>query len=348
MLLFEQIQTRGHEQVTFVQHGPSGLRAVMAVHSTVLGPAIAGCRLMPYEEERALRDALALSESLTLKAALAGLNLGGGACVMLAPEAGLDLPHQREGLFRAVGRQVRLFGGRFILTEDVGVSSQDIAFAAQETTATRGMNTNTPAVTAYGVYRGIKAAARYYLGSESMRGVRVAILGSGSVGRGLAGHLLREGARVTVADLRPEKAQTLAEELDGPITAVDADAIFDVPCDIFSPCGFGHSIRRTNIPRLQARLIAGGEHNPLSIEGQALIKEAGIVYIPDFAVNAAGLISAASNLSMEDAADKVYQNVARVCAEAQRTGRQPHEVARALALARIQLIGSLGTGGVSA
>ncbi|WP_027480931.1 Glu/Leu/Phe/Val dehydrogenase dimerization domain-containing protein, partial [Deinococcus pimensis] len=194
MQLFDEITARGHEQVTLVQHAPSGLRAVLALHSTVLGPAIAGCRLMPsYDEERALKDALALSESLTLKAALAGLNLGGGACIVLPSEGLDDEPHAREALFRAVGRQVRLLGGRLVLTEDVGVGAQDIAFAAQETTFTLGMNTDTPAVTAYGVYRGIKAAAKHHLGGESMRGVRVAILGTGSVGRALAGHLLREG-----------------------------------------------------------------------------------------------------------------------------------------------------------
>lgn len=342
MQLFEQISTRGHEQVTLVQHAPSGLRAVIALHSTVLGPAIAGCRLMVYEEERALKDALALSESLTLKAALAGLNLGGGACIVLAPDGLEDDAHVREALFRSVGRQVRLLGGRLVLTEDVGVGTNDIAFAAQETTFTLGMTTDTPAVTAYGVYRGIKAAARHHLGGESMRGVRVAILGTGSVGRALAGHLLREGARLTVADLRPEKAQRLADETSGAVTLVDAEAIFDVPCDVFSPCGFGHSIRSVNVPRLQAKIIAGSEHNPLTQNGQNLIKEAGIVYVPDFAVNAAGLIAAATGQTAEEAADRVYLNVSRIFAESARTGKAPHVVARALAQARIRLIGSLG------
>lgn len=343
--MFEELAARGHEQVTLVHHAPSGLRAVIAVHSSVLGPAIAGCRLMPYEEERALRDALALSESLTLKAALAGLNLGGGACILLAPEGGEFEPHGREALFRALGRQVRLYGGRLVLTEDVGVSGGDIAYAAQETTHTLGMHTDTPAITAYGVYRGMKAAAKYHLGGESLRGVRVAILGAGSVGRALAAHLLREGAKITVADLKGEKAANLAQDLDGQVGVTDADAIFDVPCDIFSPCGFGHSIRSANVPRLQARLIVGGEHNPLSARGQALLREAGIVYIPDFAVNAAGLIAAASGASAEEAAERVYQNVLSLSAEAQRGGRAPHEVARDLARRRIRLIGSLGSMG---
>ncbi|WP_110886587.1 Glu/Leu/Phe/Val dehydrogenase family protein [Deinococcus yavapaiensis] len=340
MLMFEQMQARGHESITLAHHAPSGLRAILAVHSTVLGPAIAGCRLMPYDEEDAVSDALYLSESLTLKAALAGLNLGGGACVLIEPPGEERDTHGREALFRALGRQVRLLGGRLVLTEDVGVAGTDIAFAAQETTHTLGMNTDTPAVTAYGVYRGMKAAARVHLGSESLRGVRVAVLGMGSVGRALCTHLLREGARITIADRRPEKAREFAEDHGNP-TVVDADAIFDVPSDIFSPCGFGRSIRRADIPRLQARIIAGGEHFPISHGGEDLVKEAGIVYVPDFVVNAAGLIAAASGVAPEEAAERVYANVANVCAEAVRHHRATHEVARDFALRRIRLIGSL-------
>ena len=343
--MLEELQARGHEQVSFVQHAPSGLRAVIALHSTVLGPAIAGCRLMAYEEERATRHALALSESLTLKAALAGLNLGGGACVLLAPED-LGAPHAREALFRALGREVRLFGGRLLLTEDVGVDGADLAYAAQETRFTLGMHTDTPAVTAYGVYRGMKAAARFLLGGESLRGVRVAILGAGSVGRALGAHLRREGAKLTVADARPEKAVALAEEQGDAISVVDADAIFDVPCDIFAPCAYGHSLRSAVVPRLQAKLIAGGEHNPLSENGRRLLAEAGIVYVPDFAINAAGLIAAATALNPEEAAERVYQNVSRVCEEAQRSGASLYGVARASALTRIALIASLGNLGV--
>lgn len=339
--MLEEIQARGHEQVSFVQHLPSGLRAVIALHSTVLGPAIAGCRLMVYEEERAARHALALSESLTLKASLAGLNLGGGACVLLA-QGDLNAPHAREALFRALGREVRLFGGRLLLTEDVGVNGSDLAYAAQETHSTLGMHTDTPAVTAYGVYRGMKAAARFLLGGESLRGVRVAILGAGSVGRALSGHLRREGAKLTVADLNPEKAALLAEEQGGEVQVVSADAVFDVPCDIFAPCAYGHSLRSAVVPRLQARLVAGGEHNPLSENGRRLLGEAGIAYVPDFAINAAGLIAAATALSAEEAAERVYQNVARVCEEAGRSGATPYEVARASALQRIALIASLG------
>ncbi|KEF33932.1 branched-chain amino acid dehydrogenase [Deinococcus sp. RL] len=343
MQIFEEMQARGHEALTLLHHAPSGLKAALAVHSTVLGPAIAGVRLRPLEEGEALRGALALSESLTLKAALAGLNYGGGACVLLLPEGGVDDPHAREALFRALGRQVRPLESRVVLTEDIGVTPTDIAFVAQETPATLGVNTDTSSVTGYGVYRGMKAAARYALGSESMRGVRVALLGVGAVGRALAEHLHREGARLTVADTRPERAQALAEDLDG-VSVVSTQELFDVPCDILAPCGYGHSIRSADVPRLQCRLIAGGEHHPLSRRGEGAVREAGIVYMPDFAINAAGLIAAATNLTPEQAAERVYATVSRITAAAEQYGKPPHIIARRMAERRIDLIGSLGAG----
>ncbi|SMB89467.1 Glu/Leu/Phe/Val dehydrogenase family protein [Deinococcus hopiensis] len=343
MQIFEEMQSRGHEALTLLHHAPSGLKAALAVHSTVLGPAIAGVRLRPLPEEEALRGALALSESLTLKAALAGLNYGGGACVLLMPEAGVDDPHAREALFRALGRQVRPLAPRVVLTEDIGVTPGDIAFVAQETPATLGVNTDTSRVTGYGVYRGMKAAARFALGSESLRGVRVAILGVGAVGRTLAEHLHREGARLTVADARSERAEDLADELGG-LSVLSTEDLFDVPCDVFAPCGYGHSIRSAQVPRLQCRLIAGGEHHPLSRTGEAAVKEAGIVYMPDFAINAAGLIAAASSLTPEQAAERVYATVSRITAVAEQLGKPPHLVARRMAERRIDLIGNLGRG----
>ncbi|WP_412029983.1 Glu/Leu/Phe/Val dehydrogenase dimerization domain-containing protein [Deinococcus yunweiensis] len=341
MLILEEMQSRGHEALSLLHHAPSGLRAALAIHSTVLGPAIAGVRLREQDEELAVRGALALSESLTLKAALAGLNFGGGACVLMMPESGVDDPHAREALFRALGRQVNPLASRVVLTEDIGVSPADIAFVAQETPATLGMNTDTSAVTGYGVYRGMKAAARFALGSESMRGVRVAILGVGAVGRTLAMALHREGARLTVADTRLEKAEALAAELDG-TQAVPCAALLDVPCDIVAPCAYGHSIHSADVPRLQCRLIAGGEHHPLTRRGEAAVKEAGIVYIPDFAINAAGLIAAATGVDMNQAAERVYQTVTRITQVAEQYDKAPHVVARRMAERRIDLIGGLG------
>ena len=341
MLIFEEMQARGHEQLTVLQHAPSGLRAVVAIHSTVLGPAIAGCRLRPYDEERALRDALAMSESITLKAALAGLNYGGGACILTLPENGAEEGHLREALFRSLGRQIRGLGERLVLTEDAGVNGHDIGFVAQETQSVLGMNTDTPTVTAYGVYRGMKAAARTVLGSESLRGVRVAVLGVGSLGAALCGHLHREGARLTIADERPGRAQTLAEELGEGVAVVAADELLDAPCDVLSPCGFGHSIKQSDVERLQCRMIAGGEHHPLSRRGEQAVKEAGISYVPDYAINAAGLIAVATGIGADAAAERVYQTVSQVCALAQQNNKPVHTVARKLAERRIELIGSL-------
>jgi leucine dehydrogenase len=341
MLILEEMQSRGHESLTLLHHAPSGLKAALAVHSTILGPAIAGVRLREQDEELAVRGALALSESLTLKAALAGLNYGGGACVIMMPDTRVDDPHAREALFRALGRQARPLASRVVLTEDIGVTPADIAFVAQETPATLGMNTDTSSVTGYGVYRGMKAAARFALGSESMRGVRVAILGVGAVGRALAAHLHREGARLTVSDDRPERAEALADDLSG-VEVVPCSGALDVPCDIFAPCGYGHSIHSADVPRLQCRLIAGGEHHPLTRRGEAAVKEAGIVYMPDFAVNSAGLIAAATGADMNAAAEQVYQTVSRITHVAEQYSKPPHLVARKMAERRIELIGSLG------
>ncbi|MFC4640522.1 Glu/Leu/Phe/Val dehydrogenase family protein [Deinococcus hohokamensis] len=341
MLILDEMQSRGHEALTLLHHAPSGLRAALAIHSTVLGPAIAGVRLREQDEGLAVRGALALSESLTLKAALAGLNYGGGACVLMMPEAGVEDPHAREALFRALGRQVQPLASRVVLTEDIGVTPADIAFVAQETPSTLGMNTDTSAVTGYGVYRGMKAAARYALGSESMRGVRVAILGVGAVGRTLATHLHREGARLTIADERADKAQALADDLEG-VTVTGPQDLLDTPCDILAPCGYGHSIRSQDVSRLQCRLIAGGEHHPLSRQGEAAVKEAGIVYMPDYAINAAGLIAAATGVDAGQAAERVYQTVGRITATAEQYAKAPHVVARRMAERRIDLIGSLG------
>lgn len=343
MQIFEEMQARGHEALTLLHHAPSGLKAALAVHSTVLGPAIAGVRLRPMGEEEALKSALALSQSLTLKAALSGLNYGGGACVLLLPETGVEDPHAREALFRALGRKVRPLASQVVLTEDIGVTPGDIAFVAQETPATLGVNTDTSSVTGYGVYRGMKAGARHALGSESMRGVRVAILGVGAVGRSLAEHLHREGARLIVADASPERVQALVDDLSG-VQVVGVQEMLDVPCDILAPCGYGHSIHSVDVPRLQCRLIAGGEHHPLSRRGEEAVKEAGIVYIPDFAINAAGLIAAATSLTPEQAAERVYATVSRITGVAEKVGKPPHVVARRMAERRIDLIGSLGRG----
>lgn len=341
MLIMDEMEARGHESLSLIRHGPSGLKGALAIHSTVLGPAIAGVRLREQTEELAIRSALALSESLTLKAALAGLNMGGGACVLMMPETGVEDPHAREALFRALGRQVKPLASRVVLTEDLGVTPADIEFVGEETPATLGKNTDTGTVTAYGVYRGMKAAAKYTLGTESMRGVKVAILGVGMVGRALAEHLHREGARLTLADERPEKAAALAHELDGAV-ALSKQELLDLPCDILSPCGYGHSIQSADVPRLQCRMIAGGEHHPLTLNGEAAVKEAGITYIPDYAINSAGLIASATGCTPESAAEQVYHSVGRIAAVAEQYHKPMHVVARKMAERRIDLIGSLG------
>lgn len=344
MLILEELLARGHESVSLIQHPPTGLQAVLAVHSTVLGPAIAGVRLSQSDEEELIKNALDLSESLTFKAALAGLNYGGGACITRPTDsevlASAAQPHAREAIFRALGRELRPLSSRVILTEDIGVTPQDIAFVAQETPGTLGQHTDTARITGYGVYRGMKAAARFALDSESLRGVRVAIYGLRAVGRELVEHLHREGARLTLSDPRPQAAEELAQDLGACL--VPPEEIFDVPCDIFSPCASGGSIPTASVPRLQCRLIAGSEHHPLTREGEAAVREAGIVYVPDFAINSAGLMAAALGYTREEAAERVYQNVGRISEVAAQTALAVHTVARQMAENRIAAIGGLG------
>lgn len=354
MLILSELLRRKHESVSVFHHESSGLMAVLALHSTVLGPAVCATRMRPCRrtwysesmEQEPLEIALALSESITLKAALAGLNCGGGACVIVPSTHVMEdeqqqrwRPHSREALFRALGRELSPLSGRIILTEDVGVEAEDIDFVAQESRGT--LRGKTSSATAYGVYRGMKAAARHVLGSESLRGVAITVYGLGALGRELSEHLRREEAVLTLADPRPRLAQELAHDLQA--NFVDHEAAFSLPCDIFSPCGQGGSLAvGGRLAQLNCRMIAGGEHHPVRQADEAALLERGVAYVPDFALNGGGLLAASLGRSAEEAAERMYKNVMDICERAEHDGRSLAETARHLAERRIRLIGSLG------
>ena len=300
MQLFDQMATMGHERVLFCSNPEVGLQAIIAVHSTVLGPGLGGVRMYPFASlDEALTDVLRLSRGMTYKAAATGLNLGGGKAVII----GDPKTDKSEALLRCFGTYVESLGGLYITAEDVGTKTEDMELIHQETRWVTGVSPDLGGggdpspVTAFGVLQGIKASAQQVFGSAELRGRSVAIQGLGSVGRHLANYLHQEGAKLFGCDLEPAAIERAQAELG--LEPVAADAIFDVPCDVFAPCALGAILNERTIPRLACRIVAGAANNQLADpdrDGPALAAR-GIVYAPDFVINAGGLINVYSELT---------------------------------------------------
>lgn len=288
MEVFSHMDQYDHEQVVFCYDQASGLKSIIAIHDTSLGPALGGCRMWPYRsEEEALWDVLRLSRGMTYKNAAMGLNLGGGKAVILG-DARRD---KSEALFRAFGRFVHTLGGRYITAEDVGTTVQDMAVVRYETPYVAGLleKSGDPSpATAFGVWRGMKACARWVWGSESLRGRTVALQGVGKVGAALARHLRDEGAQLVITDVDSERAQAVGRELGAEV--LEPEAIYDVACDIFSPCALGAIVNDSTLKRFRCKVIAGSANNQLAEprHGHAL-EEMGILYAPDFVINGGGV-----------------------------------------------------------
>src|SRR6266540_4079098 len=252
--LFALLEEHGHEQVSLCYEPSSGYRGIIAIHDTTLGPALGGTRFWNYDSDReALVDCLRLARGMTYKAAVAGLNLGGGKSVIL----GDNRTTRREALFRAHGRHVESLGGRYITAEDVGTSTSDMEYIKAETnhvTGLIGTSGDPSPVTAYGVYRGMKACARYRYGSDGLAGKSVALQGCGSVGYHLAKLLFAEGAEITCTDIDPQRVKRVVEECGA--MAVASDAIYDVRANIFAPCALGAVIDDATVPRLPVEIVA--------------------------------------------------------------------------------------------
>ena len=274
----------------------AGLRAIVAIHDTTMGPACGGTRIWPYaSDEEALGDVLLLARAMTNKSAVAGLNIGGGKAVLIAdPDPGLD-----EALLRAFGRCLNTLEGRFLTTADVGGTGRDMEIVSRETDyvaglpVSRGGSGDSSIMSGLGLYFGMKACAKAVWGSDSLRGRRIAMQGFGKVGTRAAVHLLAEGARVVATALHDStmrKARSMGVEVVAP------EEIYDVDCDIFSPCALGGVINRDTIPRLTCQIVAGAANNQLATatDGDELHR-LGILYAPDFVINAGGII----NLSVE-------------------------------------------------
>ena len=300
----EEIITLGHEEIVFRQDPASGYRAIIALHSTALGPATGGTRLRPYASTSdALVDALRLSRGMTYKNALAGLALGGGKAVILAPPE----PFDREKLFLAQGRAVQSLGGRFITAEDVGTTPADFEVAARETGWVAGFDGrggDPSPWTARGVMAGLIAATEHRWGTPALEGRVVALQGCGNVGGALARHLSEAGAILVVTDHDTTRAERLADELGASVVA--PEAIYDVEADIFSPCALGSILNDTTIGRLRAEVIAGAANNQLAESRHAeALSARDIVYAPDFVINSGGVISGSVALLNETHDDMV-------------------------------------------
>lgn len=317
----------GHETVRRIEDTETGLLAFIGVHNGNLGPALGGSRMFAYaSEDDAIRDVLRLSRGMTYKNALAGLPLGGGKTVVMGDPRKL----KTDDLMRALGRGVESLGGRYITAEDSGTNEHDMIVIAKETgyvvglpSAADSVGGDPSPVTAYGVYRGIKACAQRRYGNESLKGLKVSVQGLGAVGYALCRYLHDEGAVLTVTDIREESLQRAREEFPG-VTVVAPDAIFDVQAHIFAPCALGAQINDQTVPRLKMDIIAGAANNQLATPAHGqMLKDRGILYAPDYVINAGGVICVA------------YEY-------AQRIGKNPfsHAITRKNMMAHVEGIGA--------
>jgi leucine dehydrogenase len=349
MDFFQQMVEMGHERVLFCSNPDVGLQAIIAVHSTVLGPGLGGCRMWPYAStEEALVDVLRLSRGMTYKAAAAGLNLGGGKAVII----GDSKKDKSEELFRAFGRYVESLGGLYITAEDVGTGTEDMEVIHHETRWVTGLppelggGGDPSPVTAFGTLQGIKAAVQH-LGQDSLRGRSVAIQGLGSVGYHLAKFLRDEGAKVFGADIDAGATEKARQELG--VEIVPTGEILEVECDVVAPCALGAVINDESIPRLRCRIVAGAANNQLAEDrhGQAL-HDRGILYAPDYVINAGGLINVYNELigyNREVAmrtARGIYGNMGRLFDIARAQSIPTYVAADRLAEERIGRIKGLG------
>jgi leucine dehydrogenase len=339
MDIFTHPDFDGHEQVVFSQNGRHGLKSIIAIHNTTLGPALGGCRIWDYETEgAALSDVLRLSRGMSYKAALAGLPLGGGKSVILADSRTEKTP----GMMRAMGRAVERLGGRYIIAEDVGAEVADMDEIARETRHVSGLSggAGDPSPwTAEGVFLSLRAAVRHRLGRD-LSGVRVSVTGLGHVGSNLCRLLAQAGVRLLVSDIREEAIARMVEAHGA--AAVPVGEAHTVEADVFAPCALGAGLNEATIPQIAALIICGAANNQLAVAGDdARLAERGILYAPDYLVNAGGLISVArpsTGLSDAEARaklERIPETLLHVFELAEREGVAPGAAADRLAQARL-------------
>ncbi|MEM9533875.1 MAG: Glu/Leu/Phe/Val dehydrogenase dimerization domain-containing protein [Pseudomonadota bacterium] len=348
-MLFETIAETGHEEVVFCHNKDAGLKAIIAIHNTTLGPALGGLRMWPYQTEQdALNDVLRLSRGMTFKAAVAGLNLGGGKSVIIGDPSS----DKSEALFRALGRFVDSLNGRYITAEDVGIDVNDMEYVFQETDNVVGVHqvhggSGDPSpFTAYGTVQGIRASLQHRFGEENVGEHAYAVQGVGHVGFELVKQLREEGAKVFVTDINTDAVQRCVDDLGA--EAVTLDDIYDVDADVFCPSALGGVVNAETIPRFKFKIVCGSANNQLADDeaGDELTRR-GIVYAPDYAVNAGGLMNVSiefEGYNRERAMRMmrtIYYNVGQIFRIAERDKIATWRAADRMAEERIAAIGKI-------
>ena len=349
--VFDQMSALQHEQLVFCQDEATGLKAIIAIHNTVLGPAMGGTRMWNYaSEEDAIRDALRLSRGMTFKNAIAGLNIGGGKAVIIGDARKI----KNEALMRRFGRFVDSLGGRYWTAEDVNMSTKDMEYVRMETPYVTGMpesmgGSGDPSpVTAYGVYMGMKAAAKKVYGSDSLKGKKVLVQGAGHVGTYLIDYLTTENAEVSVSDIFDDKIKAVTDQYK--VNVVNPDNVYQTDMDIYAPCALGATLNDTTIPELKCAIVAGGANNQLDNEKRhgEMLKAQGILYSPDFLINSGGITNVYYEQQGNYNRDKVmaqtatiYDVLTQVIEHSEQENITTHEAALALALKRIETIGNI-------
>jgi leucine dehydrogenase len=333
MSYYSRLLEGGFEGLHMMSDRESGLRALIGIHSTKLGPALGGTRaLSTYSsEDEAVADVLRLSKGMTYKAALAGLPHGGGKAVIMLPKTRFD----RAQLFRAFGRAVEALHGDYITTEDSGTSPEDMEHVREHTRYVAGLNDRSgdpSPVTAYGVVRGIEAAAKHVFGRSDLKGLRVTLMGVGHVGMALATELHERGAKLWVSDVAKERVEAAVKQFGA--TAVSERELISTEADVYAPCALGGALNDDTIPRLRVKVVAGGANNQLAEPRHGkLLFEKGITYCPDYAINAGGLINVAREVLGYDRqkalvdAGRIYETIQSLLGRAEETGQRPEEVA---------------------
>lgn len=346
MSIFDSMAELGHEQVVICNEPAAGYKGIIAIHNTTLGPALGGTRFWNYaSDDEAIIDALRLARGMTYKAAVAGLNLGGGKSVII----GDNRTKKREAILRAHGRFVESLRGRYITAEDVGTSVDDMEWIRMETqyvTGIYGGSGDPSPVTAFGTYRGIKAAAKAKYGDDSLEGKTVAVQGLGHVGSYLCGMLNDDGAKLVVTDIDKDRVATVRDSFGAKTVA--PDEIYDVKADVFAPCALGAVVNDETLPKFSFDIVAGAANNVLAAprHGDELHAK-GILYAPDYVINAGGLINVYGELngwSAERAkrkAGEIYETLIQLFELADDEGIPTHQAADRLAERRIDQIGTI-------